>query len=53
MIDASGKCTEKCSWDNYRLFLSILDDVKEYLSGKMDDIGLLEAHSFVWALWQI
>ena len=31
MIGASGKCTEKCTWDNYRLFLSILDEVKEYL----------------------
>ena len=52
-IGASAKCTTTCSWENYKLFLSILAETRDYLSGKMDDVGLLEAHSFLWALWQI
>ena len=52
-IGASAKCTTACSWENYKLFLSILAEVRDYLSGKMDNVGLLEAHSFLWALWQI
>ena len=52
-IGASAKCTTACSWENYKLFLSILSETRDYLSGKMDDVGLLEAHSFLWALWQI
>lgn len=53
MIGASAKCTEKCTWENYMLFLSILNEVRDYLSGKIENVGLLEAHSFLWALWQI
>ena len=53
MVGASTKCTEKCTWENYCLFLSILGEVQNYLSSRVDDVGLLEAHSFLWALWQI
>jgi len=53
MVGASAKCTEKCTWENYCLFLAILGEVREYLSGKIENVGLLEAHSFLWALWQI
>ena len=52
-IGASAKCATACSWENYKLFLSILSETRDYLSGKMDDVGLLEDHSFLWALWQI
>ena len=52
-VGASAKCTTTCSWDNYQLFLSILEEVRQYLSGKVENAGLLEAHSFLWALWQI
>lgn len=52
-VGASAKCTTTCSWENYKLFLSILGEIREFLSGKMENVGLLEAHSFLWSLWQI
>lgn len=52
-IGAPTKCTTACNWENYKLYLFILTEIRDYLSGKMDNVGLLEAHSFLWALWQI
>ncbi len=46
-------CTAPCSWNNYMAFMSVLLEVKEFLSEKLGDVSLLDAHSFVWMMWKI
>lgn len=54
MIGAPTKCTKVCSWENYQTFLSVLREVKDYLSECLyEEISLTDAHSFVWMLRHI
>lgn len=53
-IGASGKCTNSCSWKNYKEYLSILSEVRDFLNERVSgDITLLDAHTFMWMLWLI
>jgi len=36
------------SWDNYKTFISIIKDVKDFLKKNKIKTTLLDAHSFVW-----
>lgn len=44
----------KCSWENYSEYISIITEVKGFLSQKTEheneDIALLDAHSFLWII---
>ena len=47
-------CTShKCSWENYNDYLSILNEVKNFLVSRdeiVDEVDLLDAHSFLWII---
>ena len=47
-LETSGRC----SWENYQEFLgtieAVRDEMKEYY--KVDDVDLLDAHSFLWTI---
>jgi hypothetical protein len=41
----------KCSWENYRMYLTINNSIKEFLISKgIEDVRLVDAHSFLWLL---
>ena len=45
------KTSYQCSWDNYRQYNKLLNQVKELLVNKgIKDVSLLNAHSFVWII---
>ena len=52
-IGVKKPCTTPCSWNNYVTFMSVLQEVREFLADKMGDVSLLDAHSFVWMMWKI
>ena len=42
---------QKCSWENYSAFISIIKELKAFLSERLDvEVTLLDAHSFCWIL---
>lgn len=45
----------RCSWDNYRDFISAIEEVQIFLMEYYHDdtITLIDAHSFVWMAWMI
>ena len=54
MIGAHPQCTLNCSWENYQKYLSVLQEVYNFLTQKLnEDITLTDAHSFVWMLWML
>lgn len=41
----------QCSWDNYRIFNSILREIQSLLQEKIDEeVDLIDAHSFCWMI---
>ena len=45
----------KCSWENYKGFIHIIRDIRDYMQEyyDIDGVTLLDAHSFVWMFWKI
>jgi len=50
MLGAIFVATHKCSWENYSTYNNLLLQTKYLLSEKLNDISLLDAHSFAWML---
>ena len=48
-------CLDYCSWKNYQSFIDVHKQIRERLEESFEDyneqITLLDAHSFVWTLW--
>lgn len=45
------KLSRKCSWENYKAYLTVIKQVKEFLEVKLDeDINFIDAHSFLWLI---
>lgn len=44
--------TDRCSWENYRDFINTMAEVRDVMKDyyKVEDIDLLDAHSFLWTL---
>lgn len=51
-IGISYSLRQKCSWENYKGFLDILHALRPILAQALDldDVALIEAHSFVWVV---
>lgn len=46
------ECTSLCTWEHYQEYLQIIAKVQERLKEQLGLEGdLIDAHSFVWALW--
>lgn len=42
---------QRCSWDNYMLYIDLVKQVKDFLSDELaETIELIDAHSFIWIL---
>ena len=53
-LGAPTTCTDRCSWENYQLYLAILREVREFLSERVDEaVTLIDAHSFVFSLYLV
>lgn len=53
-LGAPTTCTDRCSWENYQLYLAILREVREFLSERIDEtVTLIDAHSFVFSLYLV
>jgi len=51
LLDVNFKTSQRCSWDNYTTYLSLIDDIKTLLNLKLSsEVTLLDAHSFAWIL---
>lgn len=47
--------SRKCSWDNYKGFINIINDIRELIEETLNIKGILrliDAHSFVWIIQQ-
>ena len=54
MVGAPKDCTDRCTWVNYSDFLAILDEVRDFLSERVNEpITRLEAHTFIWSMWML
>ena len=53
-LEIKFSTSRKCSWENYTQYISIVNEVKDFLSQKTEheneDIALLDAHSFLWII---
>lgn len=48
-----SSCLDFCSWENYCEFLQIHEEIQNELTQKLDTpVTFLDAHSFVWTLWE-
>ncbi len=53
-IGLTSDCYNKCTWENYGIFLSMLQFVRGELSKIFaEGVELIDAHSFVWMIWHI
>ncbi|HMG73244.1 MAG TPA: HNH endonuclease [Pyrinomonadaceae bacterium] len=50
MLGANFVASHKCSWENYSTYNSLLLQTKYLLSEKLNEVSLLDAHSFAWML---
>jgi hypothetical protein len=50
MLGATFVASHKCSWENYSTYNNLLLQTKYLLSEKLNDVSLLDAHSFAWML---
>ncbi|WP_441000767.1 HNH endonuclease [Fodinibius sp. SL11] len=49
MLGVNFKTSHQCSWENYQIYNSLLDQLKVLLEQKIEsDVSLLDAHSFMW-----
>lgn len=45
------RSSHRCSWDNYKQYNGLLNEVKELLLSKgIRDVSMLNSHSFVWII---
>lgn len=51
MLGVPLKTSLKCSWANYTAYLDVLNQIRSALIGEgVEDVSLLDAHSFCWIL---
>ncbi len=51
LLNVDFKTNQKASWENYKQYNDILNEVKILMESAMDnDVQLLEAHSFLWII---
>ncbi|MDR0865123.1 MAG: HNH endonuclease [Candidatus Symbiothrix sp.] len=53
LLGLDFKTSNNVSWDNYDTYNKILKQVYKFLKGKGTQATLLDAHSFLWILWEI
>ena len=51
LLGIEFKTSQRCSWENYFIYLQIISDIKIMLIEKLkSEVSLLDAHSFAWML---
>ena len=51
LLGADFKTRQLCSWENYSLYISLVEDIKTLLAEELlGEVSLLDAHSFAWML---
>ncbi len=51
LLGADIKTSQQCSWNNYSTYLKAISEVKSLLLDKpINEVSLLDAHSFLWML---
>lgn len=50
MLGVSLVTAHHCSWENYSIYNQVLFSVKDLLTERLEEVSLLDAHSFVWML---
>ena len=53
-LGAPTTCTDRCTWENYQLYMAILREVREFLQDRLSEpVTLIDAHSFVFSLYLV
>ena len=53
-LGAPTTCTDRCTWENYQLYMAILREVRDFLQERISEtITLIDAHSFVFSLYLV
>ena len=51
ILGTDFKTSKRCSWENYSLYLHLINSVKSMLIEELkNEVSLLDAHSFTWIL---
>jgi hypothetical protein len=51
LLELNFKTAHQCSWDNFRAFNAVLQQVRDALRDEgLEDVPLIDAHSFCWML---
>jgi hypothetical protein len=51
LLGVDFKTSQKCSWDNYSLYLLVMTELKRLLSDALSsEVSLIDSHSFAWML---
>ncbi len=53
MLGIRTGCLDTCSWDNYRIFNTIMEFVRARIEPYFGKAELIDAHSFVWMMWML
>ena len=53
-LGAPTTCTDRCTWENYQLYMAILREVRDFLQERIPEpVTLIDAHSFVFSLYLV
>ena len=51
LLGANFKTSHRCSWENYKIYISLIAELKAMLTESLaGEVTLLDAHSFTWIL---
>jgi len=51
MLEIKLRTSRRCSWENYQIYLGVLRQIRNALREEsLDDVRLIDAHSFCWML---
>lgn len=50
-LGIEADCLKTCSWKNYQEFIQILKRMQDLLNEEIPHTELIDAHSFLWAMW--
>ncbi len=52
-LGINASCVQKCTWQGYSDYISVVHQIKDLLVKHIPETTLLDAHSFLWMLYKI
>lgn len=52
-LNVSAACVNRCTWQDYMVYMDYIRQIQSFLLTRIPDTTLLDAQSFLWMLWKI